>query len=70
MDQKTETKWYFYAYAGMFVAVILAWIIRFIKGESAFGMRVVGPVAIGDLMLIGGFILGALFGLMIKGKQN
>jgi len=70
MEQKAERKWFYYALVGMFIGVIIAFPIRFIKGESAFGMRVLGPIAVGDLILIGGFILGALYGLMIKGKQN
>jgi len=70
MEQKMERKWFHYALVGMFIGVIIAFPIRFIKGESAFGMEVIGPIALGDLILIVGFILGALLGAMKKGKPN
>lgn len=69
MDKKDKT-WLSFGLMGMGVGFVTAWIIRFVKGESAFGMEVLGPVAVGDLLLIGGFILGAIIGSVIKGNKN
>lgn len=68
--EKKNINWFSFGLGGMFIGFIIAWVLRFIKGESAFGIKALGPIAMGDLLLIAGFMIGAIIGLVLREEKR